>query len=179
MTTLASTLAYAYVHFGGEGSFLPTNVEDWFAILIFLPIALLANVLAGQARLRTAEADQRRREAEASRDELRVLADQQAALRRIATLVARAVPPSEVFSAVAEELARCLGVQHSALLRYEADGAAIVLAARDEPGSAKMRVGKRFSFQGRSVAAMVVRTGRPARLDRHDECGRSRRQVHQ
>ena len=51
-------------------------------------------------------------------DELRVLAEQQAALRRVATLVARGVEPSEVFSAVAAELARCLGVHYSALWRY-------------------------------------------------------------
>jgi hypothetical protein len=90
MTTLASTLAYGYVHFVSEGSFRPTEVRGWVAVFIFLPIALLANVVAGQARLRTAEADQRRREAEASRDAVRVLADQQAALRRSrATLVAR------------------------------------------------------------------------------------------
>ncbi len=116
-----------------------------------------------QARLREAK-----RMVEASRDELSVLAEQQAALRRVATLVAGAVPPSEVFSAVAEELARCLGVHHSALVRYEPNGTAIVLAARDEPGSKKMRVGKRFSFQGESVAAMILRTGRPARMDSHD-----------
>jgi PAS domain S-box-containing protein len=56
-------------------------------------------------------------------DELGVLAEQQAALRRVATLVARAVSPPDVFSAVAIELARCLGVCHATLLRYEADGA--------------------------------------------------------
>jgi hypothetical protein len=137
MTTLASALAYVYVHFEGEGSFLPTDVDGWVAVLIFLPIALLANVLAGQARLRTAEADQRRREAEAHRDELRVLADQQAALRRVATLVARGVPPSEVFSAVARELAWCLGVPHSTLCRYEPDG-----SSNRARGSSRARSGE-------------------------------------
>jgi signal transduction histidine kinase len=167
-TTLASALAYAYVHFEGEGSFLPTEVDGWVAILIFLPIALLANVLAGQARLRTAEADQRRREAEAHRDELRVLADQQAALRRVATLVARAVPPSEVFSAVARELAWCLGVPHSTLCRFEPDGSSIVLAAHHEPGAQKLPVGMRLLFEGENVAAMVLRTARAARMDSHE-----------
>jgi hypothetical protein len=99
-----------------------------------VPIAILANVLAGQARLRAVEANRRRREAEESRDAIRMLADQQAALRRIATLVARAVP---VFSAVAEELARCLGATHATLVRYEADGAAVLLAGHDDRGSQK------------------------------------------
>ena len=47
MTTLASTLAYGYVHFVSEGSFRPTEVRGWVAVFIFLPIALLANVVAG------------------------------------------------------------------------------------------------------------------------------------
>ena len=162
MTTLASAVVYVYFHLDTDGTYLPTKVEDWLAILVFLPVALLANILAGQARLRTAEANQRRREAEASRDATRVLADQQASLRRIATLVARAVPPSEVFMAVAEELAGCLGVNHATVVRYESDGAAIVLAAY---GSDQMPVGKRFSFGGDTVAAMVRHTGHAGTRD--------------
>jgi len=165
MTTLASTLAYGYVHFVSEGSFRPTEVRGWVAVFIFLPIALLANVVAGQARLRTAEADQRRREAEASRDAARVLADQQAALRRVATLVARGVPPSVVFSAVASELAGCLGVPHARLCRYQADGSSILLAAHHEPAAGPLPVGRRLSFEGENVSAMVLRTGRAARMD--------------
>ena len=168
-TTLASGLVYAFVHLDADGHIFPITLEDWLTIIIFVPVALLANVLAGQARLRAAEANRRRREAEESRDELRVLAGQQAALRRIATLVARAVVPSEVFSAVAEELAGRLGVDHSALVRYESDGTAIVLATHDDHGSRKMRVGRRFSFQGESVAALIFRTGRAARIDNHAE----------
>jgi signal transduction histidine kinase len=167
-TTLVSALVYVYFHLGTDGGFLPTKVEDWVAIFVFLPIALLANVLAGQARLRAAEADARRREAEASRDELRVLAEQQAALHRIATLVAQAVPPSEVFSAVAGELAGLLGVHHATLFRYESDGEATLLAARHAAGLMRTAVGERFSFEGENVAAMVYRTGRTARMDSHD-----------
>jgi signal transduction histidine kinase len=167
-TTVASALVYAFVHLDADGSIFPITAEDWVAIVVFVPIAILANVLAGQARLRAAEANRRRREAEESRDELRVLADQQAALRRVATLVARGAAPSAVFSAVAEELARCLGMEHSALLRFDSD-AAIVLAARTGCRAPKMEVGKRFSFEGESVATMIWRTGRSARIDSHDE----------
>jgi signal transduction histidine kinase len=168
-TTVASALVYAFVHLDADGSIFPISAEDWVAIIIFVPIALLANVLAGQARLRAAEAYRRREEAEESRDELRMLADQQAALRRIATLVARAVVPSEVFSAVTEELARRLGVTHATLVRYEADGSAVLLASHDDRGpQKKIPVGKRFSFEGKSVAAMVFRTGQAARRDSHE-----------
>jgi signal transduction histidine kinase len=166
--TLASTLVYAFFHLDADGSIFPISAEDCVAIIIFLPIALLANVLAGQARLRAAEANQRRREAEASRDELRVLAEQQAALRRVATLVARGVPPSQVFSAVAEELGRVLGVSHCALIRYEPDGTSIRVAVSDEPGLDGMQVGESFPNDGESVATMVFRTGVPARMDSHE-----------
>jgi signal transduction histidine kinase len=169
MTTLASTLAYGYVHFANEGSFRPTEVRGWVAILIFLPIAILANVVAGQARLRTAEADQRRVEAEASRDQIRVLADQHAALHRVATRVARAVAPSEVFSAVARELASCLGVPHATVCRYEPDGSSTLVAVHDENARAIMPVGTHLSFEGENVVAMVLRTGRIARLDSHQD----------
>jgi signal transduction histidine kinase len=168
-TTVASAVVYAFVHLGADGSIFPITGQDWVTIIIFVPIALLANVLAGQARLLAAEADRRRREAEASRDELSVLADQQAALRRIATLVARAVSPSEVFSAVATELARCVGVTHATLVRYEADGGAVLLASHDDRGWQKqIPVGRRFSVDGETLPAMVFRTGRAARRDSHE-----------
>jgi signal transduction histidine kinase len=121
-----------------------------------------------------AKADQRRREDEASNDELGVLAELQASLRRIATLVARGVPPSELFSAVVAEVSRCLGVYHSVLFRYEPDGAAILVAARDDdPGVKTMPVGERFSLEGESVVALVSRTGRAARMISYDNASGS------
>lgn len=100
-----------------------------------------------------------------SRETLQRIADEQAALRRVATLIARGVDPSEVFCAVAAELAGALGVQNAAVWRYESDGAATLLAARDEPGVPKMPVGKRFSLEGDNIAAMVLATGGTARMD--------------
>ena len=109
----------------------------------------------------------------ASRDELGTLAELQAALRRVATLVAQGAAPSEVFSAVPDELARCLHVGHSTLFRYEADGTATLLAARQEPLSTRLPVGKRFSLEGENIAAMVLHTGRAARMDSHDNASGS------
>ena len=85
-----------------------------------------------------------------------------------ATLVARGVPPSEVFSAVVAELASCLDSRNASLFRYEPDGTALLLAAADEPGLQKMPVGERFSLDGDNVAAMVRRSGRAARMGSHD-----------
>jgi signal transduction histidine kinase len=160
LMSLASALAFDYYRMRPE-SIVPTKAQDWVAIGVFLAVALSANTLAGLARSRAVEANQRRREAES-------LAEQQAALRRVATLVARGLPPSDVFSAVAAELAMCLRVQHSALVSYQPDGAALLLAAHDVRGAVKkMRVGERFSVEGETVASMVWRTGRAARTDSH------------
>jgi len=97
-TSVASAIALAYFRNWPDRHFVPFDLENGVVIIVFLVVALLTNFVAGLARARAVEADQRRREAS-------VLAEQQGALRRVATLVARGVTPSEVFSAVAGELA--------------------------------------------------------------------------
>jgi PAS domain S-box-containing protein len=99
-------------------------------------------------------------------DDLSVLARQQAALRRVATLVARGVSQSEVFSAVAEEMAECLDVGSAEVLRYEDAGAAIVVVASyGMPGVPHLEVGERLSTDGDNVSAKVLRTRQAARMD--------------
>jgi signal transduction histidine kinase len=166
LMSLASAMAFDYYRMRPEGT-IPTTAHDWVAIGVFLAVALSANALAGLARSRAVEAHQRRREVES-------LAEQQTALRRLATLVARGLPPYDVFSTVAAELARCLRVQHSALICYQPDCAALLLAAHDVTGGVKkMRVGERFTVEGETVASLVWRTGRAARMDSHDNASGS------
>jgi PAS domain S-box-containing protein len=103
---------------------------------------------------------------EASRDELSVLAGQQAGLRRVATLVARGGSPSEVFSAVADEMWRCLHARNASVNRFE-DGEVVVLALSHlEPGMEhRPIVGERHTLEGDNIATRVLRTGHAARLD--------------
>lgn len=101
---------------------------------------------------------------EASRRELAELLEQQASLRRVATLVAVGVSPDEVFDAVTAEVERLLQPDSTRLLRYESDGTATVVAARSEPGVA-IPVGTRLVLDGDNIGAAVLRTGRPARMD--------------
>ena len=54
---------------------------------------------------------------------------EQAALRRVATLVARSAAPEDVFAAVTEEAGRVLGADHTSMARYDPDGARTVVAA--------------------------------------------------
>jgi GAF domain-containing protein len=99
-----------------------------------------------------------------ARTEVARLAEEQAALRRVATLVARESPPEEVFAAVARELARLLPAEDTAMLRYEDDGTATVLATWGERGR-DFPIGSRPPVDGDNVTAVVRRTGRPARID--------------
>jgi signal transduction histidine kinase len=103
------------------------------------------------------------------RDKFGELAELQAALRRVATLVARGVPASEVFSTVAEELARALGASNASLWRYESDGTATLISAHDDPLQATtMPVGSRWPLDGENIVARIFDSGRPARMDTHD-----------
>jgi signal transduction histidine kinase len=96
-----------------------------------------------------------------TRSELRLLATEQAALRRVAELVARGVAPGEVFEAVAIEASSLLGQDSTALLRYERDGGAPIVAVSGGPA----RVGMRVPTEGDGIAANVLRTGRATRID--------------
>lgn len=165
-TSVASALAFDYFR-GWPGPF-DFGADDWTVVGVFVMVALVANTLASLVRTRAVEADLRRGEAERSRDQLRALAELQSSLRRVATLVARGATPSEVFCAVAGELARCLGVPHSTLVRFDADGGSVLLATYDDR-QPEMPLGTRFPPEGENVAAMVFRTGRSARLDSHDD----------
>ena len=100
---------------------------------------------------------------EASRDELRLLAQEQAALRRVATLVARETAAGALFAAVGREVGELLGVDATHLGRYDPDGTVVSVAQWGiYPG---VPIGARFRLDGESVSARVLRTGRPARMD--------------
>jgi signal transduction histidine kinase len=99
---------------------------------------------------------------EESRDELTRLLGEQAALRRVATLVARAVPPDEIFSAVATEVGRLVGADDTAVVRFEPDGAATVVVG---VGEDRAPAGTRWKADDVSAITRVWRTGRSARVD--------------
>jgi PAS domain S-box-containing protein len=91
-----------------------------------------------------------------------VLTQDQAALRRVATLVAQGAEPANVFSAVAREVGRLANAQMVLMSRYEPDGTAIVIGAW---GDHPLRAGARWTLDGPSISATVLQTGRTARFD--------------
>jgi len=103
-----------------------------------------------------------------SRAGLARLADEQAALRRVATLVARGAPPEELFAAVVEEIERVLGLENAGMCRYESDGTMTIVAISSGLAES-FPVGGRWPLGGKNVTAFVLETGRSARIDSYDD----------
>jgi signal transduction histidine kinase len=97
---------------------------------------------------------------------LRTAAEEQAALRRVATLVAQGVPPEQLLEAVTSEAARLFGAQTANMSRYEEDRWVRVVGAWAEPGAEAMQPGERYRIgREETTTATVLRTGAPARQD--------------
>ena len=105
-----------------------------------------------------------------SRAKVEQLAAEQAALRRVAELVAGQAPPEQVFALVTEELIQLLDVTNVGTAKFEPDGTATVMAVR---GTAEESFppGTSVPLEGRSMMDRVYRTGRPAHVENYDNVG--------
>jgi signal transduction histidine kinase len=103
----------------------------------------------------------------AARDvtENRVLTNEQAALRRVATLVAQGHDAGELFDAVAVEVGRLLRADATRLLRYQDDGTASVVASYGAP-DADIGAGAHPSLDRGQLWGRVAQSRRPERADR-------------
>jgi signal transduction histidine kinase len=126
---------------------LPDHAEDRLAEFTELVATAIANSQAHDERTR--------------------LAEEQAALRRVATLVAAGAPPAEVFEAVSEEVAALMAADGAALTRYEADGTVTAVSGWTTDGGYKY-VGRRYELEG-TVSGLIFETGRPGRVDNYAE----------
>jgi signal transduction histidine kinase len=97
-------------------------------------------------------------------DDITGLAQEQAALRRVATLAARGATPDELFAAVTEEVGQQLPVDLTRMGRCESDGTVNVIGGWSRTGG-DLGIGTRLPFGGTNVSTLVMRTRRPARLD--------------
>jgi signal transduction histidine kinase len=150
-TSLVSMTAYDVLFLGDRYSIAPADADEWGVLTAFLAAGIGVSVLAARSQ----------REARHSAR----LAGEQAALRRVATLVARAVPSNELFEAVTREAGELCGADLARMERYEADGTVTAVAAWSRRGDVRLAVGTRFSLDGASIAAKVRETSRPARVD--------------
>jgi signal transduction histidine kinase len=154
----------------GSGVGTPVIVEGhlWGVMGIYSPLGqpLPANAEARLASftelLATAIANAE------SRARLAQLAEEQAALRRVATLVARGIPPEELFAAVVYEVEQLLPVDLASICRYEGDGSITFVGARGKAGGL-FPVGSRRILGRNNIGTVVLETGRSARVDNYAE----------
>jgi signal transduction histidine kinase len=110
-------------------------------------------------------------------DELALITTEQAALRRIATLVALGKPPPELLSAVAGEVVALLGADGALVAHLEPDGLATLLAVRGQAN--EFVVGERLRVDPATALGKVVQTGHPARTDDYrDASDEMRQRIH-
>lgn len=104
---------------------------------------------------------------QADRRQLRRVVEEQAALRRIATLIARGVSPSEIFAALAAELGRIQGMDYAMINRFEPGVAATTVGHWSAPGAPDILppIQGSWPVEDPSAAAEVVRTSMPARVN--------------
>ncbi|MET7423385.1 DUF4118 domain-containing protein [Dactylosporangium sp. NPDC005555] len=100
----------------------------------------------------------------ASQQATQALLTEQAALRRVATLVATGGPPGEVFAAVTAELHRLFRGFHTALLRYEPDQTVAAVSERDTDGRLLPEYPS-LPIAGENIVSTILRTRRTARID--------------
>ena len=107
-------------------------------------------------------------DASAGSSAVQLLLDEQAALRRVATLVAGECDPQQIFATVTEEVGRLLGAHTANMVRYRHDGTADVIGGWNEPGVPSVGVGTRLQLDGDTLAPKICRSGQPERVDDYD-----------
>src|SRR3954471_3393222 len=131
-----------------------------FLLGLFLTMSVMVGAVTSEATRRAVGSERARA----------VLAEEQAGLRRVATLVAKGATPEQVFTAVTSEVGRVLEADVVVLDRYDPDGTEDVLSVWSGGAVAvPLLVGTRVPFGGQNVSTIVFETGRPARLDGYDE----------
>jgi diguanylate cyclase (GGDEF)-like protein/PAS domain S-box-containing protein len=94
----------------------------------------------------------------------RMLAAEQAALRRIAEAVARGAETQVVFERVSEEIADLLGVERCSLFRFDRSGTVSLTGTWRTPGATGPEIGYVLDLEHDSAVRRVLRSGRPARV---------------
>jgi transcriptional regulator with GAF, ATPase, and Fis domain len=126
-------------------------------LAVFLVMAVVVSELAARSRRQALQAT--------------LLAAEQAALRRVATLVASGTPSDELFAAVAKEVGQLLPANLVQMSRYELDSTATSVAHWSGTGD-RLAAGAGWTRKGKNATALIAQTGRPARMDSDAEGSR-------
>ena len=155
---MAGMLAYDWFYLPPTHPLEFPDSANLVDLIVYLGVAVLLGELAADAARRAEAAERARRE----------IADAQAALRRVATLVARGAPAHELFAAVAAEAGILLDVHGIRIARYEDEAELVHVAEWSKPGYDPPAY-DRAKLEGTSVSAEVLRTGRAARIDNYED----------
>jgi signal transduction histidine kinase len=173
MVAVASALTFDLVFTPPLFSLRITEPDTAANLVIFSLTAYVAayvvSALARRAQRRAREAEALARDIRAAEEKTRRIADEQAALRRVATLVARAEPPAVLFAAVTEEAGRLLSADLTIMNRYDSDDEITVVGVWSPTGHLAATIGSKLSLGGRNATTVVFQTGRPARIDQYGE----------
>ena len=150
VTSILSAVCFTYLFLPPIGSIRVADWRELVAMGVFVVTAVVVGELAARSRREAREAAR--------------LSEEQSALRRVATLVAQAGPPSVVFEAVTREVGLLCNADLARMERYEADGTVTGVAVWGRV-PVELAVGTRFTLDGVSIARGVQQTGRPVRVD--------------
>ena len=149
-----------------DGPFVRDSITDsLLATQLFIATAALTSLFLAAV---TSERTQAARALGISEAAQRELADEQAALRRVATLVAAESPPGRVFEQVTEEVGRLLGLPGATVVQYHGVHSATVVGGWSEDGRLRLPVGTSLDLDGDAVIAKVLRTGAARRVERYE-----------
>jgi signal transduction histidine kinase len=151
---LASFLAFDWYYLSPTHPIAIPGNRDLTEAAVFLMLATAVGEFAAIAQRRTVASETARS----------LLTEEQAALRRVATLVARDAPPAEVFAAVAAEIGKILDTDLASVLRYEPDSTATVVAVWSS-GPSALQPGFNYTLDGDDVSTLVFQSQCPARVD--------------
>ena len=160
---LAASVLTIWDTSGGSGPFVRDSLSDsLIATQLFVGVAALTSMILAAVTAERA----------ASEDAARGLAHEQAALRRIATLVVSEADPAGTFGAVMYEAAQSLGVNTATIVRYDSPGTVTVLGGWSESGSLLFPVGSAIELGSEGSALVeVYRTGEAHRVTYPEDAG--------
>jgi len=97
--------------------------------------------------------------------QLEALVAEQAALRRVATLVAGDPDARQLFDGVCREVGRVLGVESVNVVRFEEDATQTIVGAWAAGAAPWFPAGERVPLDGETVSGKLSKSGRPQRVD--------------
>jgi signal transduction histidine kinase len=150
-----------------DGPFVRDSItHSLLATQLFIAASALTSLLLAAVTAERTRATAALSAAEAAQ---RMLADEQAALRRVATLVAGDAPPSRVFEQVTAEVGRLFAVPGASVMRYDSMRTATVVGAWSHHGAPLFPVNTTLTLDGDTVLAKVLRSGSPQRVEGYEE----------